>query len=61
MIEYWDYFNYGYDASGTTGQGMMTTLPVDDDRDIISELHAVVEEVTRIPVAPVNRAPMGFY
>ena len=60
MIEYWDFDIYGYDASGPSGMGMMTTLPVDDERDLVAELREVVEEVTRTKLPKQPARPMGF-
>ena len=59
LIEHWDYFLYGYDAP-SGGIGMATTLPVDQERDIVAELRSVVEEITRkvVEVAPKQR--IGF-
>lgn len=60
MIEYWDYWTDGYDAGGIAWQGTQSTLPVESERDLVAELRAVVEEVTRskLPAPPVRR--MGF-
>lgn len=60
MIDYWDFDINGYDASGPNGMGMMTTLPVDDARDLAAELREVVAEVTNKPCAPAPRRPIGF-
>ena len=59
MIEYWDYFMTGYEAPGG-GMGTATTLPVEEKRDLVAELHAVVEEVTGKPVDAPARLRMGF-
>lgn len=45
MIEYWDYYTFGYDEPAG-GMGMATTLPIDYERDFGAELRAVVFEVT---------------
>lgn len=59
MIEYWDYFSYGYDAP-MPGSGMATTLPTEQERDFGAELRAVVEEVTGKPVEEPAKPRMGF-
>ena len=59
MIEYWDFYNYGYDAP-QGGQGMATTLPVDSERDYGAELRAVVAEVTGKPCETTQKPRMGF-
>ena len=59
MIEYWDFFNLGYE-SPPSGMGMATTLPVENDRDLVKELHDAVESVTGEKVEPIAKARMGF-
>ena len=59
MIEYWDFYQYGYDAP-SGGMGMATTLPVDDERDYGAELRAVVKEITGKPVDEPQRLRIGF-
>jgi hypothetical protein len=59
MIEYWDFFNSGYE-SPPSGMGMATTLPVENDRDLVKELHDAVESVTAEKVKPIEKARMGF-
>lgn len=59
MIEYWDYYTYGYEAPHG-GQGMATTLPVEHERDYGSELRAVVAEVTGKPVEAPTPRRIGF-
>ena len=59
MIEYWDYYTYGYEAP-QGGSGMATTLPVDQDRDRVAELREAVAEVTGKPCDAPPKARMGF-
>jgi hypothetical protein len=60
VIEYWDFYTYGYDAP-SGGMGTASTLPVDEQRDYGAELRAVVEEVTGRKVAePTPKPRMGF-
>ena len=59
MIDYWDFWMDGYDAP-SGGSGMATTLPVENERDVVAELRAVVEEVTRKPLPAVDKPRMGF-
>lgn len=59
MIEYWDFFNEGYDVP-SGGQGTATTLPVEQERDYGAELRAVVLEVTGKPVQEPEKRRMGF-
>lgn len=59
MIEYWDFYTYGYEAP-QGGQGMATTLPIDAGRDYGAELRAVVEEVTGKPVEAPQPRRIGF-
>jgi hypothetical protein len=58
MIDYWDYW-YGYDAP-YGGQGMATTLPVEHERDLVSELRDVISEVTRKPCDGPTKPRIGF-
>lgn len=58
LIEWWDYW-HGYEAP-YGGSGMATTLPTEPERDVVAELHAVVEEVTGKPVEAPPRPRMGF-
>lgn len=60
MIEYWDFYTYGYDASAPAWQGTQSTLPAESERDLVAELREVVEEVTRtkLPAPPARR--IGF-
>lgn len=60
MIEYWDFFSYGYDATPTSGGCVATTLPVEAGDDIVKRLHDVVEEVTRKPVEQPEKPRLGF-
>lgn len=59
MIEYWDYYTYGYDEPAG-GMGMATTLPIDHERDFGAELRAVVFEVTGRPVEVPQPRRIGF-
>jgi hypothetical protein len=59
MIEWWDYYMTGYEAPHG-GQGMATTLPVENERDYGAELRAVVAEVTGKPVDPPKPRRIGF-
>lgn len=59
MIEWWDYYLYGYDAP-SVGSGMATTLPVDQERDHAAELRAVVAEVTGKPCEAPAKPRIGF-
>lgn len=59
MIEYWDFFTYGYEAP-QGGMGMATTLPVEHERDHAAELRAVVEEVTGKSVEAPPARRIGF-
>ncbi len=60
MIEYWDFYLEGYDASGIVGMGTASTLHSDEPRDKVAELRAVVAEVTGKPVDQPVRPRMGF-
>jgi len=40
--------------------GQATTLPVDEEDDVVARLHAVVEEVTGKPVAKPEPRRIGF-
>ena len=60
MIEYWDFWD-GYDYGSVIGQGQTSTLPVENSRDLVAELHEAVEEVTRKPIDKPASVPMGFY
>ena len=40
--------------------GTATTLPHDADRDVVAELHAVIEEITGKPVEKQKRLRIGF-
>jgi len=59
MIEYWDFWLYGYDEP-IGGSGMATTLPIDPERDHAAELRAVVAEVTGKPCDAPPKPRMGF-
>lgn len=59
MIDYWDFWFDGYDAP-SGGMGMMTTLPVEHERDRVAELRAVVAEVTGKPVESTPTVRIGF-
>lgn len=59
MIEWWDYYVWGYEAP-MGGMGMATTLPVEPERDHGAELRAVAEEVTGRPVPVPAKPRMGF-
>lgn len=59
MIDYWDYFNFGYDAP-TPGSGMATTLPYETERDYGAELRAAVEEATGQSVPAPEKQRIGF-
>jgi hypothetical protein len=59
MIEWWDYW-HGYEAP-YGGQGTATTLPVEQERDIVQELHEAVKDATGYePPRPPPRK-IGFY
>lgn len=59
MIEWWDYYLSGYEAP-YGGQGMATTLPVEQEIDHAAELRAVVAEVTGQPCETPVKPRMGF-
>lgn len=42
------------------GSGMATTLPVDEESDIIKRLHDVIAEITGKPVIQPEKARIGF-
>ena len=59
MIEYWDFYNTGYEAP-SGGMGMATTLPVEGERDLVRELHDAVESVTGEKVPQISKPRIGF-
>jgi hypothetical protein len=59
MIEYWDFYLYGYEAPHS-GQGTATTLPFEPEEDAVEKLHAAVEEVTGALVIKQPKQRMGF-
>jgi hypothetical protein len=59
MIEYWDFYLYGYDAP-IGGQGMATTLPTEPEKDYGAELRAVIAEVTGKPCDAPPKPRIGF-
>ena len=59
MIEYWDFWNYGYEPP-QGGMGMASTCPDSPERDLVAELHEVVTEVTGKPSAPKPKPRIGF-
>lgn len=59
MIEYWEYLLHGYDAP-SGGMGTATTLHVDEERDNVAELRAVIAEVTGKPCEAPAKPRMGF-
>lgn len=59
MIEWWDYYLYGYDAPERS-HGSVTTLPLDQVRDVAQELRDVVAEVTGEPCEAAERPRIGF-
>ena len=61
LIEYWDYWMNGYDATPPQSMGMASTLPAESQRDYGAELRAVIEEVTRKPCDPEQKRPIGFF
>lgn len=59
MIEWWDYYVWGYEAP-QGGSGMATTLHAEEERDQVAELRATVEEITGRPCERPEKPRMGF-
>jgi hypothetical protein len=60
MIYWWDYW-IGGDSESLSGNGSISTLPVEEARDYGAELRAVVEEVTMRPCKEPIKPGIGFY
>ena len=59
IADYWDYWLQPYEPP-SGGMGMMSTLPVEHERDRVAELRAVVAEVSGKPCEAPPTPRIGF-